>query len=209
MLPILFFLVFVLVVAATIGYRAYAVAQWDRASRKLDARHRHPRLSVGEITGKVEGRRFRVSTATVYEEGPAYFHTRAVVWCENPAHLVLGLRRKSALEMVTTRRDQSPLQTEDEEFNRRFLVICNHVADLDKLLDPHIRKSLASLESVEIRIKGAEVQSRLPGRLTRSDDIVRLCGLASAIAQRLETLAARTESLSERLADQRLLDEGV
>ncbi len=80
MLLILLILILGLGAAVTIGYRCYIVAQWDRAARTLGARHRHLRLGAGEISGKIEGRRFRISTATVYEEGPAYFHTRAVLW---------------------------------------------------------------------------------------------------------------------------------
>src|SRR6185437_11839727 len=95
---------FLLCLAALIAaiyhtWRTRVVAAWRSAAAKLDAHYADGTSTrPGAVTGTASGREFDLRTGVSYEDGPAYHHTAANIQCQNPAALVVGLRRRSVLE---------------------------------------------------------------------------------------------------------------
>ncbi|HLV79853.1 MAG TPA: hypothetical protein VKT32_06200 [Chthonomonadaceae bacterium] len=167
------------------------------------------RLAPGRITGQVGGRPFVLETALSYEDEAPYFHTRAALPLQNPAGFILGLRHKSLLEEVQTRGEKPATDLDDPAFMRRFFLVCNSPADLPAVLTPVVRQQLSRYADVEVYARLSEIEWRRAGAQSDRRALQRLTDALCAMADAIEALPARPRTLSERLADEALIQKGV
>src|SRR5437660_1274491 len=79
-------------------------------------------LSPGLITGAIRDRPIIMEVATSHEDEAGYYHTRMRVAVKNAGAFIMGLRRKSYLELAQTRRDAAPFSLDDPQFERQFFL---------------------------------------------------------------------------------------
>src|SRR5947208_6204007 len=131
---------------------------WERMAGWLGGRMERRAVSSNERGGtalkmRAKGR-FREYAAFLaegisYEDAVPYYHTRGALNIRNPAMAVLGLRHKSILEEVVTRKDARPVETGDPDFDRAFFVLLTAPEHVQHILPPNIRKELIRHGDVE------------------------------------------------------------
>lgn len=202
----------VLVVVAVLirHWRGAAARAWKSFAEKFGGELQMKNgLSPARILGKLGERDAILETATSHEDDAPYFHTRFRLPIKNDASFVMGLRRKSLLEEVQTRKEPVDYGLEDAEFDRLFFVICNDRDHLPAILTPEVRRELHRHPDVEVYIHLGEMEWRRAGEQSDLSAITRLSEMLGGIADAVDALPARARTLSERLADEELIAKGV
>ncbi len=161
------------------------------------------------VTGEVRSRPFMLETATSHEDDAGYYHTRGRTPIKNRASLILGIRRKSLLEEVQTRGEPSPYELDDPDFARHFNIYCNDSVNLPAVLTPEARRELRRYHDVEIYVRMAEMEWRRGGEERDLRTIERLTGLLIDMADAIDALPVRGRSLTQVLADEKVIEKGV
>jgi hypothetical protein len=171
------------------------------------------RLSPSHVTGTIRGRSFLLETALSYEDEAPYYHTRARMPVRNAAGFILGLRRKSLLEEAQTRSERLPFALQDAlldpEFERRFFLVCNDAGQLSAVLTPEARRELSRYPDVEVYARLSEIEWRRAGEQSDLRSLRRLTEMLAEMADAVDALPPRARTLSERLADEALIEKGV
>lgn len=191
-------------------FRSAALRAWRQLAAESGGEFRAKNsVSPKAASGSAKGRPFHIETATSHDDDTPYYHTRASMPVENPAELVLGLRRKSLLEEAQTRRSPSQASTGDQEFDRQFFVVCNDPDHLAQLLSNSVRRELSRYHDIELYAKRNEVEWRRAGEQSDRAAMRRLLESLAELADAIEGLPARRLSLSQRMADEALIEKGV
>jgi hypothetical protein len=193
-----------------IWLRRGALRAWQRYAARLKGEFRaRDQLSPACVTGTVRSRPFLLETATSHEDDAPYYHTRGALPLRNNAGFILGVRRKSLLEETQTRRDAPPFALDDPDFERRFFIVCNDGDHLADILTPEVRRELKRYHDVEIYVRLSELEWRRAGEQSDLRVLERLTGILADMAEAIEQLPSRQQSLSKRLADEALIAKGV
>ncbi|HZP80866.1 MAG TPA: hypothetical protein VFB21_04440 [Chthonomonadaceae bacterium] len=200
--------------AACVGlacrWRRGALRAWQAFAREIGgAFSAKNRLAPARVVGTVRGRDFLLETALSYEDEAPYYHTRACLPLRNAASFVLGLRHKSLLEEAQTRRDPARLPLDDPDFERQFFVVCNDLEALPAVLTRETRRELARYPDVEVYTRLNEIEWRRAGEERDARTLLRLTHLLADMAEAIDALPPRARTLSERLADEALIEKGV
>ncbi len=161
------------------------------------------------VTGRYRGRAAFLSEAVSFEDAVAYAHTCGALEVTNPARAVLGLRRKSLLEEYTQRKEPVAIDTGDPEFGRTFLLVLTVPEHAGTLLSDEVRKRLKKFSDVEIYLRGTRLEWRRAGTVGSAREMITLFDIIADIADVLESLPPRTVSLSEALAEEALIKQGI
>lgn len=144
-----------------------------------------------------------------YEDAVPYPHTRGAINVRNPASVVLGLRHKSMLEEALTRKEARVVETGDGDFDRVFFLHLNLPEYIEALLTSGARQTLMRYADVELYLKGTQIEWRRAGTLRSETDIKRLFELIADMADVLDTLPYRELTLSEKMAEEAVITEGI
>lgn len=150
-----------------------------------------------------------LETSTSSEDDAPYYHTKASIPIKNVAGFVLGLRRKSMLEEAQSRNETPAVSLQDVEFGRRFFVVSNDPEAVDAVLTPEARRELSRYHDVEVYIRLGTMEWRRSGEVNALQSIERLTNLLLDMGDRVDALPSRPRTLSERLADEALIQKGV
>jgi hypothetical protein len=161
------------------------------------------------VTGTVRNRPVLLETATSNEDDAPYYHTRGALPIRNNAGFILGVRRKSLLEEVQTRRDQRPFDLDDPDFEGRFFVVCNQGESLAAVLTPEVRRELKRYHDVEVYVRLSQMEWRRAGEENDLPTLQRLMEMLADMAEEIERLPSQPATLSQRLADENLIAKGV
>jgi hypothetical protein len=161
------------------------------------------------IRGRHRGYAAFLQEAVSYEDAVAYRHTRGALNVMNPACAVMGLRRKSVLEEFTTRRDARPVETGDADFDRAFFLLLTVPEHVGALLTPEVRRVLRRYSDVEVYLRSMQIEWRRAGTLSSERDIMALFDVLADMTDALKALPARSLTLSQRLADEALIEGGI
>ena len=207
-------LIGLLVVLVTVGawfaYRLKTNRAWRSFAAQIKGEFR-PRnlLSPDVMTATVRGRGFMLETATSSEDDAPYYHTKASIPIKNAAGFVMGLRRKSMLEEAQSRNEAQAIDLGDAEFARRFFVVSNDPEAVGVVLTAEARRELNRYHDVEIYVRLGTMEWRRSGEVNALPCIERLTNLILDMGDTIDTLPARPRTLSERLADEALIQRGV
>jgi len=207
-------LILVILAAAGTGtwiwMRRSALRAWQRYANLIGGEFRaRDQFSPACITGTVETRPFLLETATSHEDDAPYYHTRGAVPVRNNAGFILGVRRKSLLEEAQTRRDKPSSGLDDPDFERQFFIVCNDTGSLSTILTAHARDELKRYHDVELYMRLSEIEWRRAGEQSDLRVLRSLTTLLVEMAIAIESLPARQQTLSQRLAAEALLAKGV
>lgn len=192
--------------------RQGALRAWKAFAKELDGGEFAAKnaFSPHYVNGKVGERDFMLTTALSYEDDAPYYHTCAAVPITNPASLILGLRRKSLLEEAQTRRETPGYENlEDPEFVRQFFLVCNVPQLLPDILTSDIRKELRRYGDVEVYGRLNRLEWRRSGEVSDLRALRRLTDALGRMADAIDALPSRRLTLSERLADEAVIEKGV
>lgn len=209
-----FWLIGVVILLITGGswflYRLRTNQVWSAFAKQIEGEFR-PRnlLSPDVLTGTVRGRGYMLETATSHEDDAPYYHTKASIPIRNAAGFVMGLRRKSMLEEAQTRRDTATIELGDAEFERRFFIVSNDPEAVSVILTPEARRELNRYHDVEIYIRLGTMEWRRSGEVNALPCIERLSHMLLDMGEAVDKLPARPRTLTERLADEALIQKGV
>ena len=197
-------------VGAWFAYRSKTNRAWRAFAARIDGEFRtRSLLSPDVLTATVRGRGYMLETATSSEDDAPYYHTKASIPIKNTAGFVMGLRRKSMLEEAQSRRETSEIDLGDAEFTRRFFVVTNDPEAVGVVLTPEVRRELNRYHDVEIYVRLGTMEWRRSGEVNALSCIERLTDLILDMGERIDTMPARPRTLSERLADEALIQKGV
>ncbi len=202
---------FVLVAGtAWFAYRLKTNRVWRTFATKIQGEFR-PRsmMSPDVLTATVRGRGYMLETATSHDDDAPYYHTKASIPIKNPAGFVMGLRRKSMLEEAQSRNEAAVIDLGDAEFGRRFFVVSNDPDAVSLVLTPEARRELNRYHDVEIYVRLGTLEWRRSGEVNALPCIERLTDLILDMGEGIDKLPARPRTLSERLADEALIQKGV
>ncbi len=203
--------VFVLMVTlAWVFYRLGTNRAWKRYAEQIGGEFR-PRnvFSPDVLTGTIRSRGYMLETGTSNEDDAPYYHTKASIPIKNGAGFVMGLRRKSMLEEAQTRKEKADYGLEDAEFTRQFFVVSNNSDAVGAILTPEVRRELVKYHDIEIYIRLGTMEWRRSGEVNDLKVIERLTNLLLDIGEKVDSLPSRPRTLSERLADEALIQRGV
>ncbi|MCW3055846.1 MAG: hypothetical protein JWN14_5016, partial [Chthonomonadales bacterium] len=161
------------------------------------------------LTATVRGRGYMLETGTSSEDDAPYYHTKASIPVKNVAGFVMGLRRKSMLEEAQTRTETSTIDLGDAEFVRRFFIVSNDPEAVCQVLTPEARKELNRYHDIEIYARLGTLEWRRSGEVNALPCIERLTNLILDMGETIDKLPSRARTLSERLADEALIQKGV
>ncbi len=198
------------IVAVWYAYRLKTNRAWRTFAAQIKGEFR-PRnlLSPDVLTATVRGRGFMLETSTSSEDDAPYYHTKASIPIKNSAGFVMGLRRKSMLEEAQSRNEASTVDLGDANFARRFFVLSNDPEAVSAILTPEARRELNRYHDIEIYVRLGTMEWRRSGEVNALQCIERLTNLLLDMGDRIDTLPARPRTLSERLADEALIQKGV
>ncbi|MCW3095153.1 MAG: hypothetical protein JWL77_771 [Chthonomonadaceae bacterium] len=204
------FIILLAVGAAWFASRLRTNRAWRTFAARIQGEFR-PRnmLSPDLLTGTIRGRGYMLETATSSEDDAPYYHTRASIPIKNSAGFVMGLRRKSMLEEAQSRNEASAIDLGDAEFSRRFFVVSNDPEAVAAVLTPEARRELNRYHDVEIYVRLGTMEWRRSGEVNALPCIERLTDLILDMGDTIDKLPARPRTLSERLADEALIQKGV
>lgn len=204
------FVVILAAIGAWLGYRMQTNRAWRAFAAKIDGDFR-PRnaLSPDVLTGTIRGRGYMLETATSHEDDAPYYHTKASIPIKNSAGFVMGMRRKSMLEEAQTRRDAAALDLGDADFERQFFIVSNDPEAVQEILTPEARRELQRYHDVEIYARLGTLEWRRAGEVNALPCIERLSELLLDMGEAIDRLPARARTLTERLADEALIEKGV
>lgn len=204
-------LVCALVVGAAYSlWRQTALRNWRRLATELCGECK-PRdaFSPAMVAGTLNGRPYILETAVSHEDDAPYFHTRGALPLRNRAAFILGLRRKSLLEEAQTRREVVAHNIGDPEFSRKFMLSCNNAEHLQNAITADIARTLQKYHDVEVYVRLQEIEWRRAGEIRSVKVINDLNDVISRLAEHIDKLPASTLSLSEKLADEAMIEKGV
>jgi len=191
-------------------YRLQTNRAWRAFAAKIEGEFRPKNLmSPDVLTATVRGRGYMLETATSSEDDAPYYHTKASIPVKNAAGFVMGLRRKSMLEEAQTRAETSTIDLGDAEFARRFFIVSNDPDAVSQVLTPEVRKELNRYHDIEIYARLGTLEWRRAGEVNALPCIERLTDLLLDMGETIDTLPSRARTLSERLADEALIQKGV
>jgi hypothetical protein len=203
-------LVVLAVLAVWFAYRLKTNRAWRQFAAQIQGEFRpRNRMSPDLLTATVRGRGYMLETATSSEDDAPYYHTKASIPVKNAAGFVMGLRRKSMLEEAQTRQENTVIDLGDAEFGRRFFLVSNDPEAVAAVLTPEARRELNRYHDVEIYARLGTVEWRRSGEVNSRACIERLTHLLIDMGERIDALPARPRTLSERLADEALVQKGV
>jgi hypothetical protein len=190
--------------------RRSVLRAWQRLAEEMGGEFKAKNsVSPERIVGTLHDRPFVLETALSHDDDAPYYHTRGAFPLKNPASFILGVRRKSLLEEAQTRRDRSPYDLEDPDFERQFFVVCNDAQSIADVLAREVRRELGRYHDIEIYARLNEIEWRRAGEVGDLTVIRRLNTLVSDMATAIDNLPKRARTLSERLADEELIAKGV
>jgi len=202
----------ILLAAAAVwfAFRMQTNRAWRTFAAQIKGEFR-PRslMSPDVLTATVRGRGYMLETATSSEDDAPYYHTKASIPIKNSAGFVMGLRRKSMLEEAQSRKEVSVIDFGDAEFGRRFFVVSNDPEAVGAVLTPEARRELNRYHDVEIYARLGTLEWRRSGEVNSLPCIERLTNLILDMGESIDKLPARPRTLSERLADEALIQKGV
>jgi hypothetical protein len=187
------------------AYRAWKAFAADIGGEFRAADGLSPRL----VSGSLRDRPFLLETNTSHEDDAGYYHTRCRVPIKNSGSFILGLRRKSLLEAAQTRNDKPEYNLEDSQFDRQFFLYCNDPQNLAAVLDADARRELLRYPDVEVYIRMAEMEWRTSGEQGDLGVIRRLTDLLLNMADVIDGFPSRGRSLTQVLADEKMIEKGV
>lgn len=203
-------LIVLIAAGAWFAYRLGTNRAWRTFAAQVKGEFR-PRnlLSPDLLTATLRGRGFMLETATSSEDDAPYYHTKASIPIKNAAGFVMGLRRKSMLEEAQSRNETAAFDLGDAEFGRRFFVVSNDPEAVGAVLTPEARRELNRYHDVEVYVRLGTMEWRRSGEVNALPCIERLTDLLLDMGERIDSLPARPRTLSERLADEALIQKGV
>jgi len=197
-------------VGAWFVYRLQTNRAWKTFAAKIEGEFRPKNLmSPDVLTATVRGRGYMLETATSSEDDAPYYHTKASIPVKNAAGFVMGLRRKSMLEEAQTRTETATIDLGDAEFVRRFFIVSNDPEAVSRVLTPEVRKELNRYHDIEIYARLGTLEWRRSGEVNALPCIERLTDLILDMGEAIDKLPSRARTLSERLADEALIQKGV
>lgn len=161
------------------------------------------------LRGRRRGYAVSLQQAVSHEDTAAYRHTRGVITVLNPASAVMGLRRKSALEEFATRKDARTVETGDPDFDRAFFLLLTVPEHVGALLPREVRRALSKYSDVEVYLRSTQIEWRRAGTVASSRDIIALFDATADIADNLKTLPPRSITLSQKIAEEALIEGGI
>ncbi|CCW36169.1 hypothetical protein CWRG_01714 [Chthonomonas calidirosea] len=202
---------FLLLVLLLWLWRRWSVgAAWRRYAKNLQGEIRmRNRFSPACIAATFRDRPFLLETATSHEDETPYYHTRGALPIGNPASFILGVRRKSLLEEMQTRKELSSFDLNDPDFERRFFVVCNQPDVLPLVLTKEARRELSRYHDVEIYVRLQEIEWRRAGEVSDLKAMERLNHLIADMAEAIDALPPSDAPLSLRLADEQMIAKGI
>jgi len=102
-----------------------------------------------------------------------------------------------------------PVETGDADFDRSFFMVLTTPEHVQALLPHDARRTLLRYSDVEIYLKSTQVEWRRAGTLRSARDMRVLFELSADIADALGALPYREIALSQKLADEALIEKGV
>lgn len=166
-------------------------------------------ISPAVVIGKIRERPFLMETATSHEDEAGYYHTRGSVPIRNAGSFILGLRRKSLLEEAQTRGEKTSYHLDDPDFEGRFFIVCNDWDHLESILTPEVRRELRRYHDIEIYVRLGEMEWRRSGEQSDIAIIRRLNETLLDMAEAIDRLPSRGRSLTQCLADEKMIEKGV
>ena len=196
--------------AAFVQYRRRAYRAWQKLAKEVEGEFSplnevSPRL----VTGKLGDRPYLLETATSHEDDAGYYHTRSAVPLKNLGSFVMGIRRKSLLEEVQTRGEKNDIDLGQPDFEHRFHLYCNDPDNLPKVLTHDVRQQILRFHDIEIYARLGEVEWRRAGEQADLPTIRTLNSLLIQIADVIDSFPIRSRSLTQCLADEKLIEKGV
>ena len=198
------------VAGAWFVYRLQTNRVWRIFAAKVQGEFRPRNLvSPDVLTATLRGRGYMLETATSSEDDAPYYHTKASIPVKNAAGFVMGLRRKSMLEEAQSRTEISAIDLGDAEFARRFFIVSNDPEAVSTVLTPEVRRELNRYHDIEIYARLGTLEWRRAGEVHALPCIERLTDLILDMGEIIDKLPSRARTLSERLADETLIQKGV
>jgi len=198
------------IAVAAVWFRRGAYRAWKAFAASIGAEFRAADgLSPHLVSGEIRQRPFLMETATSHEDDAGYFHTRGRVPIKNTGSFILGLRRKSLLETAQTRADTVLYDLDDTEFQRQFFLYCNDADNLTMVLTSDVRRELLRYHDVEIYVRMGEMEWRRAGEQSDLKAIRRLTELLLDMAEAIDRFPSRGRSLTQLLADEKMIEKGV
>jgi len=199
-----------LVALVAVWMRRAPYRAWQRFAASIGGEFRSiDGMAPHAVSGTVRDRPFLLETGTSSEDDAPYYHTRGRVPLKNTGSFILGLRRKSLLESAQTMRDTGKYDLDDPDFERKFFLYCNDPDNLAAVLTAEARRSLSQFHDVEIYIRMGEMEWRRAGEVRDLSAIQRLTDTLLDMATAVDALPARSRSLTQVLADERLIEKGI
>lgn len=144
-----------------------------------------------------------------FEDAAPYYHTRGALSIQNPARVVLGLRRKSLLEEYLTRHERSAAITGDDRFDRVFFVAVSVPEYAQVLLPQQVRDTLARWNDVEVYVKGNQIAWRRASTVRSARAMVALFEAIATMADLLAGLPPRELTLEQQQEEEKLIERGI
>ncbi len=196
--------------AGFVLYRRRAYRAWQKLAKEVGGEFSplnevSPRL----VTGKLGSRPYLLETATSHEDDAGYYHTRSAVPLKNHGSFVMGVRRKSLLEEVQTRGEKSAIDLGQPDFEHRFYLYCNDPDNMAKVLTHDVRKQMLRYHDIEIYARLGEIEWRRSGEQSDLATIRMLNSLLLQMADIIDAFPIRSRSLTQCLADEKLIENGV
>ncbi len=198
------------VTAIAIWIRRGAYRSWRAFAASIGGDFRAAdTFSPRVVSGELRKRPFLMETATSHEDDAGYFHTRGRVPVKNTGSFILALRRKSLLESAQTRGESAAFDLDDPEFQRQFFVFCNDAENLPTVLTAEARRELLRYHDVEVYVRMGEMEWRRAGAQSDLKAIRRLTEVLLDMAEAIDSLPSRGRSLTQVLADEKMIEKGV
>lgn len=208
-LPILLLLV-LLCAMAWLWKRWKVRRAWQAYARKIQGELRmRRRLFPACLAATFRNRPFLLEITVSHEDDAPYHHTRGALPLGNPSSFILGLRHKSLLEEMQTRRESPPFDLGDPQFEKRFFVVCNNPDALPQVLTKEACRELSRYPDVEVYVRLHEIEWRRSGEVSDIRTIERLNNLIADMAEAIDALPPSDVPLSLRLADEQRIAKGV
>jgi flagellar biosynthesis regulator FlaF len=199
-----------IVATVAIWVRRGAHRAWSAFALRIGGEYRAADgMSPSVVSGEIRSRPFLLETATSHEDDAGYYHTRGRVPVKNTGSFILGLRRKSLLEAAQTRGEDNATTLDDAEFERKFFIFCNDEENLPAVLTPEIRSELSRYHDIEIYVRMGEMEWRRAGEESDLAAIERLADALIDMAETIDRLPSRGRSLTQVLADEKMIEKGV
>ena len=192
------------------GYRRKGVRNWEQVADKFEGSFSMDGPGGRwKIKGRFQDRPAFLIEDVSHEEAAAYHHTRGSLNISNPAHLIVGLRHKSMLEEVITRKDEAIVVVGVPDFDRQFFMVSNLPADFPSIFTIEIQNSLKQFSDVEIYVRSTSIEWRRAGRLKSAADIIRLFETISIMADQIAIMNTRDLDAAQRMAESEIITKSI